>query len=136
MRSRIALALLLPLWLVGLGTGCRTTVGNYFAKRARDLGDCFLAQAGLGVGLGVDVKAGGLLHADALFSIYFEGGSVGWVYGAPRPAARVGYFGHSPAEGDVGVVVFHGSFRSFGGTEAGHLCFGILPAVLSWENGV
>jgi hypothetical protein len=40
------LLLLLPL----LATGCQTTVGNYFANRGRDLGECFLVQAGVGLG--------------------------------------------------------------------------------------
>ncbi|MCZ6688503.1 MAG: hypothetical protein O7H41_02750, partial [Planctomycetota bacterium] len=45
-----------------IATGCQTTVGNYFANRARDFGDCFRLQVGAGKGFGVSVKAAGILH--------------------------------------------------------------------------
>ena len=74
MRSSLLLLILLT------SAGCQTTVGNYFANRGRDLGDCFPIQAGLGLGLGVDAKVAGLLHADAMLSFYNTGSSVGWVW--------------------------------------------------------
>ena len=46
--------------LISLSPGCQTTLGNYLAKRGRDFGECFLLQAGVGLGIGVDVKAAGL----------------------------------------------------------------------------
>ncbi|MCZ6687975.1 MAG: hypothetical protein O7H41_00020 [Planctomycetota bacterium] len=114
-------------------TGCQTTVGNYFANRGRDLSECFMVQAGLGFGLGVDVKAAGLVHADALMAFYARHWSVGWVYGDPRPTEMFAEEGF-PFEGDQGTLFWHRSVSSVGVIRGAHGCFSILPAVLSWED--
>ena len=132
--SRCPSRLLLPLLLAGfVTTGCQTTVGNYFANRGRDFGECFLVQAGFGFGLGVDVKAAGLVHADALLAFYARHWSVGWVYGDPRPREVLAWEDF-PFEGDRGALFFHSSLSCVGGIAGGHSCFSILPAVLSWED--
>ncbi|MCZ6688628.1 MAG: hypothetical protein O7H41_03395 [Planctomycetota bacterium] len=46
--------------IITVATGCQTTVGNYLGNRGRDFADCFLLQAGVGLGIGVDVKAASL----------------------------------------------------------------------------
>ena len=120
--------------IITMTTGCQTTVGNYFANRGRDFGDCFLLQAGIGLGIGVDVKAAGLLHAGALFSQYIPGRSIGCVYGDLRPACTETSFVHLPAEGDFGLLVAHFSIRSLDGTAGSHLCPALLPALFSWEG--
>lgn len=129
--------LLVPLLLAGcLATGCQTTVGNYLANRGRDLGECFLLQYGAGIGLGVDVKLAGALHASAGFACYYPFHSMGWYYGELRPGDVRSGFGHLPGEGDLGILIAHASTRSFDGTKTDHLCYAILPALLSKEEGV
>jgi hypothetical protein len=71
------LLLLLPL----LATGCQTTVGNYLANRGRDLGECFRAQVGLGYGLGVCARAGGVVDLGLAVATYSREHGVGWHYG-------------------------------------------------------
>jgi hypothetical protein len=120
-----------------LATGCQTTVSGYLSRRGRDFKDCFLIQTGLGIGLGVDVKAGGLVHASALMSAHFDEGTVGWVYGEPRPADELHatIVGHVSNEGDLGIGLIHVSARSYQDTSVGHVCFGVLPAAFSLHGG-
>ena len=74
--------LLIPLFLiVALTTGCQTTVGNYFAERGRDFGECFRLQVGGGPGLGVCARVGGLLDIGLGVASYYREHGVGWHYG-------------------------------------------------------
>ncbi len=124
--------------LLTLTAGCQTTIGNYFGNRARDFGESFLVQAGLGLGLGVDVKAAGLLHLGGMATLVFLDGSVGWLYGEPRPAVDPGHF---PLEGDVGLPfapfrqgMLHQSYLFQRDHRYAHGCYGLLPALLSWTG--
>ena len=121
--------------LLPLSAGCQTSIDNYFGNRARDLGECFMLQAGLGIGIDVDVKAAGLVHANAGFAAYFLRNSLGWVYGMPRPESIGAPMWTIPSEGEIGLVVRHDSLRYFNGKERKHRCYAILPGVLSWEQG-
>ena len=74
--------LLIPLVLAAFVTaGCQTTVGNYFANRGRDLGECFRVQVGGGLGIGASVRAAGLLDLGLCVAAYNRKTGVGWVYG-------------------------------------------------------
>ncbi len=122
-------------------SGCQTTVGNYFANRARDLGDCFLLEAGFTLGLGVDVKVAGLAHASLGVSLH-EGLMVGLSYGnGPLKLA----LDHRPLDSDVGVPfslfsrgmlhrsdIITGRHRAF----LTHGCYGILPGLVSWVGPI
>ena len=124
------------LLLIALTTGCQATVGNYFAERGRDFGECFLVQVGAGLGLGADVKTAGVVHATVGLAAYLPETCAGWVYGEFRPADSVtGIVGLGiTGEGDIGFVFSHASFRSFNGRASIHKCNGVFPAVLSWEK--
>ncbi len=95
-RSRLILPCIL-VSLISLSTGCQTTVGNYFANRGRDFGDCFHLQVGFSPGLGVVAKAGGLAHVGLGIGSSSRSTSVGWVYGQGH---AFGYPRHSTGEGD------------------------------------
>jgi hypothetical protein len=127
------LLLLLPL----LATGCQTTVGNYFANRGRDLGDCFLMQAGFGVGLGVDVKAAGVAHVNFGFSAFIPFTSVGIVYGEWRPTRPQAHFSGDSEFGMPGALFLptdtvYMHVAPIPGAGAGHCCYWVLPVALSW----
>ena len=64
MTRRGATLLLVSGVALGLATagGCHTPVGNYFANRARDLGECFRVEVGGGVGIGGGAELGGIAH--------------------------------------------------------------------------
>ncbi len=68
-------------------SGCGA-FGNYLANRARDFGECFRVQVGLGFGVGGGVKVSGLVEAGlgGGFAPYYFGG--GWVYGM-RNTSRI-----------------------------------------------
>lgn len=82
MRGRFPLiaALVLPALGVAAG-GCHTPFGNYFANRARDLGECVRVEVGAGVGLGASVQAAGLAHFGLAGSVNRRSHGLGWVYG-------------------------------------------------------
>ncbi|MCZ6692164.1 MAG: hypothetical protein O7H41_21480 [Planctomycetota bacterium] len=48
--------------ILPIATGCQTTVGSYLGNRGRDLADCFTIEAGVGYGLGAELKLAGLVH--------------------------------------------------------------------------
>ena len=135
--------LLIPLFLAAfVTTGCQTTVGNYFANRGRDLGECFLLQTGIGLGLGAHVNAAGLLHAGVGCSIYSPLLSIGVVYGTHRPSRDYGHSAlHIAFEWESGVPIafvesssLHDSHSGNGEFETHHSCWGILPGLLSWHE--
>ena len=67
--------------LVFFAAGCQTSVGNYFANRTRDFGECFRLQVGFGPGIGAHVQAAGVAHfGPVLASVPRELG-MGWDYG-------------------------------------------------------
>ena len=85
MRFRLLAALGLA---TALGGGCNTAVGNYFANRARDFGECWRAEAGLGIGLGAGVRALGVGPLGFSFSNWGREFTVGAVYGELLPSVE------------------------------------------------
>ena len=74
--------LLVPLSLATILTsGCQATVGNYFANRARDFGECFRLQAGADLGIGATVNIAGHLHMGTAVALTPRDLGVGWAYG-------------------------------------------------------
>lgn len=142
-RGPLRRALLAGILLIAfLSTGCQTTVGNYFANRARDLGDCLALQAGIGFGLGVEAKAAGVAH------LAIGGGglsnlvSLGWAYGrlcptggprgrrAPKGYVFLGFpFLQPEAHGFSIMDCLHENGVS-GSDE--HHCYIVLPALTEW----
>ncbi|MCZ6689908.1 MAG: hypothetical protein O7H41_09920 [Planctomycetota bacterium] len=141
------------------GAGCQTTVGNYLANRGRDLGECFRLEVGGGFGLGVSVKAAGIVHLGMAGAVVPRLYGAGWNYGKGHA------FGHgyrawwwdwdidltmaSPVWGTLAafdllppvhpetnqVVPFHVRFRTprpmpTMGTEVEHACWAIVPPLL------
>jgi hypothetical protein len=141
---------LLPLLaLIALcGSGCSTAVGYYFGNRAKDFGECFRLNAGLGVGLGVDAKVAGLLHVGFSGGVSSPRYSMGWRYGAPF-AFGLGDPGGSLI-GDVHTPVSHYlapdgykwllhmgeayPTRPGGRRTSVHGCYWFLPAAFSGVN--
>lgn len=80
MRNSMLFALLPALMLA---TGCRS-VGNYFADRGRDLADTVRLQAGVGPGIGVNVRAAGTLQAGLVVGAARRDLGVGLDYGELR----------------------------------------------------
>ena len=77
-RNRI---LLVPLLLTSMfGAGCLSTQ-KYLDERVTDFGDCFRLQTGLGPGIGMTVRAGGMLHVGLTAASVPRSLGVGWVYG-------------------------------------------------------
>jgi hypothetical protein len=64
-----------------LTAGCNTAVGNYFANRGRDFGECFRFQSGVGFGVGVSADAAGALHVGLAVAVVPRVAGFGWVYG-------------------------------------------------------
>ena len=131
MRPRLLLPLLLA---AALTTGCQTTVGNYFGNRARDFGECFMVHAGLGLGLGVEAKVGGLMHLGVIAQTSLPGRIAGWLYGEYRPDRHFLVILQN-LEGDFWFpfndgVGFH---EEEGVQRTGHACYALLPALLSWQ---
>ncbi len=124
--------------VLALSAGCQTTVGNYFGNRARDFGECFAAQVGLGVGLGVDIRAVGILHASVGGGFYFDGATLGWAYGAPLPSALRGLSRHAilrftgfplswfPLREWFSLIPTHTSRL---GPNEEHYCYFLLPVI-------
>ena len=79
MRNRALPVLLLGVMIAG--SGCRSTVGNYFKNRARDLGESFRVQVGAGLGLGASVSAAGGADLGLAVASVPRSAGVGWVYG-------------------------------------------------------
>ena len=142
-RVRCPSRLLIPVFLiVALTTGCQTTVGNYLVNRARDLGECFLLQTGLGVGLGADVKAAGLLHVAGIAGLYVPSASLGLVYGQSRPSDE-GFGETDSMEGFIGIPfsllgggIAHYAWREQSGIDLDdvHVCYGFLPGLISFTG--
>ncbi len=117
--------------LLTLSAGCQTTIGNYLGNRAQDLSDCFLIETGVGIGLGVDVKAGGLVHANLFMNVWM--GRLGWVYGDH------GVVGKFEIEFGIPAAIPSSGFLHMSslGTRAGkvwHSCYALLPGLWSWEG--
>ena len=72
--------------LVGLGAGCNTAVGNYFANRARDFGECFRVEVRDGESYGVGVRAGGVVEVGFYVrnNTWARWGGFGLNYGRPH----------------------------------------------------
>ena len=84
-------------------TGCQTTVGNYFANRARDLGEIVRLQVGVGPGLGVSVRAGGYLDLGLAFALVPRSLGIGTTYGK---AYAFGYGeGGDLSEGEIDLTL-------------------------------
>ena len=142
--TRYPSILLIPLFLAGfVTTGCQTTVGNYFANRGRDFGECFRAQAGLTAGLGISASAGGLVDLPLVAAWAPRKWGVGWVYGMGYLAeGGVGDMELAASDFDVGPLLAW-SLRNEGKPidlhiRAGpdprssvHRCWLFLPALLS-----
>ncbi len=152
--GRVFLAAALGL-AAGAGPGC-AAVGNYFANRARDLGECFRVQAGLGLGVGGGVKASGLVEVGMGLGIGPNWFGAGWVYGM-----RHGLLGNSaeyqytpdwlPCDlqiffpeaitWTVSGKVVGSKFvlyqeRDSRSSRSGTRCsWGLLPGLLSWDSG-
>jgi len=47
------------------GGGCATPIGQYFADRALDFGDCFIAEAGVGIGVDVHILCTDMISTGA-----------------------------------------------------------------------
>lgn len=79
------LLLLALLLLAGLSAaGCRTMTGaEWFADRARDLADTVRVQVGVGPGIGVNLRAGGVLQGGLCVATVPHAGGIGWDYGRP-----------------------------------------------------
>ncbi len=125
-----------------LGTGCQTTIGNYFANRARDFGECFRLQVGAGKGVGGAVRAGGLVHAGLLFGGSSRDLGIGWVYGSGY-AFGAGASGKKGSDREGGFTILnfdlHEELVPRRGREdelvlEEHFCFGLLPAIFSSVN--
>ncbi|MHC5021527.1 MAG: hypothetical protein ACYTGX_15765 [Planctomycetota bacterium] len=72
----------LGVWAVALAaSGCGTAAGNYFANRARDLGDVVRVEVNGALGVGAVVEAGGLLHAGFGGGVKPLWAGAGWCYG-------------------------------------------------------
>lgn len=56
-------------------------VGNYFANRARDLGECFCVDVGGAVGVGAGVEAAGVAHVGLGWGCSPHFAAIGWEYG-------------------------------------------------------
>ena len=79
--------------VLALSAGCQTT---YFRNRARDFGECFAVQAGVGPGLGVEAKAAGEAAGPrTIFGTAADRGLLGWAGVGPDP--RVPVSSRSPA---------------------------------------
>ena len=64
-----------------LGSGCQTSIGNYFSNRARDFGECFRLQAGAGLGIGATANAAGVAHLGLATASVPRSLGIGWDYG-------------------------------------------------------
>ena len=74
--------LLVPVFLaIFVTTGCQTTVGNYFANRGRDLGECLRLQVGGCLGIGASANAAGVLHLGLAVASVPRTLGMGWDYG-------------------------------------------------------
>ncbi len=113
-------------------TGCQTSIGNYFANRARDFGDMFLVQGGIGYGLGAQVKAAGVAHVGLGAISFHRDKTLGLVYGSFRPKFDR-RSGRSRSEDDLILFFPHLSNRPPEGGES-HFCLGLFPAIASWHN--
>ncbi len=127
MRARSRAALILAIVLGA--TGCRTTIGHYFANRARDLGECFTIQGGIGIGLGVDVRLAGLAHVSAGLGAQVPA-MLGPVYGKFHPVAIMN---HTAFGGflSMGVVHLSDPGPRWRGEYFRHGCFALLPGLFS-----
>lgn len=157
MRYRAAMVVFLAGGL--LASGCRTTVGQYFRNRGRDLGETVRLQAGAGLGIGASVSAAGLLDAGLSVSSVPRSAGIGWVYGdghafglgedgsrwesevdltliGPVLLPILVFPGAPPPSGKRGVVPLHWRAE---GTRMGriapeaatHACYAIAPAFFS-----
>lgn len=117
--------------------GCGTTVGRYFADRARDLGDCVRIEAGGTLGVGVVVEAAGLVHVGLGGGTQPFWAAAGWRYGTPHafigdtPAGARGSAIAAPVRAlpsrDAPLALH---VRVAGPDPAIHRCWWLLPALL------
>lgn len=56
-------------------------MGNYFANRGRDLGECVRAEAGVGLGLGAGGRGAGIVDVGLEVLISSTSVSAAWLYG-------------------------------------------------------
>ena len=145
MRLRMLAALGLA---SALGGGCNTAVGNYFANRARDFGECWRAQAGIAVGFGAGVKALGLVDTGFGGGNWVSGLAVGVAYGEVFPQTEPET---TPFVMQGSLLVFSATFRNnfrgiyprrdpvTGAKEPQRADYGvvrasIVPFLLSWRS--
>ena len=132
--------MLLPLLLLAaLGAGCQTAVGNYFANRGRDLGECVRLEASAALGLGVSARAAGIADLGVMAGFTLPFYRVGWRYGRPL------YPTTGPDGGldlDLNLVLWHyvledsiwSSGPMGGHGSRGHWCWGALPGAWSYSE--
>ncbi|MCZ6691912.1 MAG: hypothetical protein O7H41_20180 [Planctomycetota bacterium] len=133
-----------PLTLIAIITmtaGCQT-VGHYFAKRGRDLADCFTVEAGVGYGLGAELKLAGLIHVAGGGCAYWAT-PVGLRYGDLVASSEgenwdTGFVG-SPLT-NLAWIPFHHVDRIrlylhySGDTKEDHACYWLLPGLASYSS--
>ena len=150
-RNRILRIALLSA-LLATGAGCQTTVGNYFANRAHDFGDMFRLQVGVGLGLGVDVRAAGIVHVPVIYGLNILA-PFGPAYGRLPPYYRPEPEGEIRALNDslVGAVVaglpisiispwvgpaddvgLHFAIDRL--IDERHRCYLVIPGIASWRG--
>ncbi|MCZ6691917.1 MAG: hypothetical protein O7H41_20205 [Planctomycetota bacterium] len=131
--------LLQPMTLIAIitmTTGCQTTVGNYLGNRRLDLADCITLEAGVGLGLGPELKLAGLVHVAA----------GGCFYGAPYAGLRYGDLVPSSESKDQ-LTMFIGPVAGLGleawakpylhssmDAKREHGCYWLLPALASYRD--
>ena len=138
MRAGILTALGLA---AGLAAGCNTAVGNYFANRGRDLGECFRGELGVGLGIGGGVRGAGLADVGLGFGGISRTTGIGWVYGDGFAFSADKVQGHATSDFEVWLPFYHRSadnsalgmhLQRLGGRQ--HDCFWLLPAAFHSIN--
>jgi len=131
------------------GGGCKTAVGNYFANRSRDLGECFSVELGVGFGAGAGASAAGIGHLGLGYGRSPDWGVLSWEYGH---GTAFGYHTGPVAERTegsrtdawtpiplfaLGTAVGHaGNFRgAHAGSNGVHVCLGYLPVLFDENDG-
>ncbi|MCI0342602.1 MAG: hypothetical protein L0216_15920 [Planctomycetales bacterium] len=123
--------------------GC-AELGNYFKNRARDFGEIFRLQVGLGVGLGASARLAGVADVGVGGGFADHRMGVGWVYGSGYAFSR-----ERLADGEVffpftmlgdgeGGTLGRGWHSSSEATESGkaarrHVCYLALPGLFAHE---
>lgn len=132
--TRLALALALL-----AGPGCQA-VGQYFANRARDLGECVRVQVGGGIGIGGGVHAAGIAELGLGGGVLLPSYGVGWAYG---DGYAFGLGSKDLRQGQADYNLYPPFSMMLAGAPAlhyespewmsdsvlnrGHSCFGLLP---------